>query len=141
MAKFDRTKVMVGTASKIYVDGKLIPYTSKVSWKMSGEFEEAKVMGEYGEHQIYLGYSGEGSVEEYKTASALVKQIVDGLQSGVLPDVEMIIDLENKYSSENETVKLKEVVFTEAGYDIETKSPINEELPFKFAEMEFLNTI
>ncbi len=138
---FDRTKTLVGTATKVYVNSKLVPYTSKISYKMTGDFDDAAVMGEYGTHKIYLGYGGEGTLTEYKTASTLIRTIVESLQTGVIPDIEIIVDIENKHTKENEPVKLKEVVFSEAGYDIETKSTISEELPFSFADIEYLNTI
>ncbi len=141
MKKFDKTKVLVGTATKAYVNGKLLPFASKVSWKMTGDFEDAKVMGEFGTKKIYLGYSSDGTLTQYKNDSSFLVMVAKALKTGVQPDIEIIVDSENKYTKENETVMLKGVVFSEIGYDDETKTIINEQLPFSFEDIDIINTI
>jgi hypothetical protein len=134
-------KIIVGTATKMYVNGVCRPYTNKVSWKVTKDYDDKSFMGEYGTYPIYLGYNVEGTIEESKTDSYYEKIVLESAESGIDPDITIIVNLNNPRTNASEVVKLTGVVFTEAGSEPETKQLVNVSIPFKAEKAELIDSI
>lgn len=137
----NKSKILTGTSTMAYVNSKARKFMSKVSWKITNDYEDISFLGWTGTAHKFLGWSGEGSITEYKTSSYFIKELLNASKTGVIPEIDIIVETENPMTKETETLKFIGVQFTEIGDDREVKAVITNELPFSFEDIEIINSI
>ncbi len=137
----DKNKILTGTSTMVYVNSKARKFISKFSWKITNDYEDLNFVGWTGTGHRFLGWSGEGSITEYKTSSFFVNELITASKTGEIPDVEILVDTVDPLTKENETLKFIGVQFTELGDDRESKAVISNELPFSFEDIEVISSI
>lgn len=138
----DRNRLLNGIGGHVWVDGELLGNVKSVDFKLSGNFADVACCGDPATYSSYEGYSGDGTLELYKTNSDLVTRIVDGFTSNNIPDVKIITKVESAATGKAERWALTDVVFTEASIaKFEAQKTIEESLPIKFSHAENLEKI
>lgn len=136
------TKTLHGSCGEVFVNGVRRPMATKIEVKITGNFTDQDVCGDYATYPIYNGYSIEGSIEELKTDSELELAIVKGYETGVMPDILLMTSLRNPATKKTERWSVSGVVFTEADLaNIEAKNPVSQSLPFKAEKVTNLEAI
>ena len=133
---------MHGSGGTFWVDGEELAAVKSVNAKVTGQFEDVNVAGEFPTYHQYVGYSIEGTIVLTKTRSFALTKVADGFLTGEIPEVKIITKIENKLTKAAERVAITEVSFTE--FDIakfEAKALAEEEIPFKASGYEVLETI
>lgn len=135
-------KVLHGSCSEAFINGKRIELATKIEVKVTGDFEDGNFCGEYATFPIYNGYAIEGSVADMKQNSELETAITEGYETGVMPDIVLITSLKAKATNQAERWSISGVVFTEVALaNIEAKKPVARELPFKAEKYKNLEAI
>lgn len=125
-------QVMHGACSEAFINGRRCPLASKVEVKVTGDFEDFTPCGAYATFPIYNGYSIEGTLTDLKSDSELEVAIAEGYRTGVMPDIVLMTSLGSRASARRERWSVSGVVFTEVALaNIESKKPVERELPFK----------
>ena len=138
----DVNKVLSGTDGKTWINGQLLGTLSSIEAKVTGTFEEVSFCGDPATYNRYMGWSGEGALAFRKIDSTVLELLANAYQEGVMPDIKIITKLKDRGSQKAERVALTGVTFTEFMLaKFETKTLINEELPFKFSNFEILERI
>ena len=137
-----QSKVLHGSCSEAFINGKREPLLTKIEVKVTGDFEDGTFCGDYGTYPIYNGYSVEGTLTGKKSDSTLEVAIVEGYRTGVMPDIVLITALTNPVSRQVERWSVSGVVFTEVALaNIEAKKAVERELPFKAETYKNLEAI
>jgi hypothetical protein len=138
----DVNKILTGSSGNVWFNGKIASTIKSIELKVTGNFEEVSVCGDYGTHNKYTGWNGEGSMTWGKIDSTVVKLMADAYKSGNMPDIKIISKLTDKSTGKAERVAVSNVVLTEFFLaKFEAKALIDEELPLKFSDYEVLETI
>ena len=78
----------------------------------------------------------------HKVDSKIAKTIADGIRSGVLPDIKFVGKLEDPSTAGAERVEFLEVTIDELMLmKFENKTMLEQEVPFKFADYNFIDMI
>lgn len=137
-----QNRVLVGTEGNIWVNGYLLAQIKSVELKVTGSFEDVSVCGDRSTHHVYTGWDGEGTLVMYKIDSYVLNMLAEAYQKGIMPDIKTITKLTDVSNKRTERAAATGVVFTEFMLSkFETKTIIEEELPFKFDNYEVLQTI
>lgn len=137
-----QSKVLHGSCSEAFINGKREPLLTKIEVKVTGDFEDGTFCGDYGTYPIYNGYSVEGTLTGKKSDSTLEVAIVEGYRTGIMPDIVLITALTNPVSRQVERWSVSGVVFTEVALaNIEAKKAVERELPFKAETYKNLEAI
>lgn len=138
----DKNLYLTGTNGDVWINGKLLANLKKIEMKVTGEFEEVKICGDYGTKNVYVGWSGEGSCTLQKVDSEVLSLMGQAYASGIMPEIKIVTKLTNKSTKKTERTAISQVDFTEFPLaNFESHGLIEEEIPFKFAEYEILETI
>ena len=135
-------KVLHGSCSEAFINGKREPLLTKIEVKVTGDFEDGTFCGDYGTYPIYNGYAIEGTLTGKKSDSTLEVAIVEGYRTGVMPDIVLMTALTNPATKQVERWSVSGVVFTEVALaNIEAKKAVERELPFKAETYKNLEAI
>ena len=135
-------KIIRGTFGYLWFDGELLSNVKSFEAKATLNYEEVNLSGDFATHQRYMGYSGEGTLTTYKVDSRVLKKYFEAIKSGVMPELTMIGKVEDPDSKGSERVAFKEVTPDEVTLmKFENNTVTEEEVPFKFANFEVLDTI
>lgn len=135
-------KYLTGTNGSVWVNNELLGDLKSIELKITGSFDEVNVCGDPATHQIFTGWSGEGSIVLLKSSSRGIKLLANAYKTGIMPDVKIISKLTDPSTGKSERSSVEEVVFTEFTLaKFESKGPIEEELPLKFSKFDSLETI
>ena len=83
-------KVLHGSCSEAFINGKREPLLTKIEVKVTGDFEDGTFCGDYGTYPIYNGYSVEGTLTGKKSDSTLEVAIAEGYRTGMGDDYNKI---------------------------------------------------
>lgn len=134
------TKVMRGTFGRVWMNGELLANAKSFEAKLTLEYEEVDVAGELGKHQRLMGYTIEGTITLNKIDSKILNMYQVDLKKGIIPDVKIVSRVADPDSAGTERVELSEVTFDELMLSkYELKALIEEEVPFKAADYNFLD--
>lgn len=137
-----QNRVLVGTEGNIWVNGYLLAQIKSVEIKVTGSFEDVSVCGDGSTHHVYTGWDGEGNLAIFKIDSYVLNMLAKAYQTRIMPDIKIITKLTDVSNKRTERTAVTGVVFTEFMLSkFETKTIIEEELPFKFDNYEVLQTI
>ena len=135
-------KVLSGTAGKLWVDDDLLSNSKSFEAKVTGNFEDIKIAGEYGTDAKYMGYSIAGTINLHKIDSKIAKKVADGFISGNLPEITLISGIDDPAADGIEKVQLDGVYFTEFTLNKwEVGAISDEEVPFRARTYKYLETI
>ena len=110
--------------------------------KATMNFEEVNLAGDLGTHQRYMGYAGEGTMVLHKVDSKIAKTIAEGIRTGILPDIKFVGKLEDPTALGAERVEFLEVTIDELMLlKFENKAILELEVPFKFADFNYIDMI
>ena len=142
MANAEIGKVMNGKGGAAWFNGKKLATLQSVEAKVTGDFEDVNVCDDPATYSLYNGWKGEGSLTYLKVDSDVVKLLSEAYKSGVMPEITLVTRLQSPGSSASERVSYSGVTVTEFMLaKFEKKTNVEEEIPFKFADYELLETV
>ena len=142
MDSFNPNRVLHSNQGNMWFNGQRLSTLQSVEAKVTGDFEEVNNCGDPATYRIYNGYSGEGTFTMLKIDSEVLKLMADAFQTGEMPTMTIITALEQKGTNKVERIAYRDVTIDEMYLaKFETKSKIEEEVPFKFGHFEVLETI
>jgi hypothetical protein len=140
--KIKQNRILTGSSGNVWMNGKLLAQVKSVEAKITGNFEDVEVVGDYATHYAYAGWSGEGTVVLQKIDSTVLTLLADAYKAGKMPEVKIVTKLKDQDTGKSERAAISEISFTEFMLaKFEKKALIEEELPFKFADYDVLETI
>lgn len=142
MAKIKTQDVLVGTSGNVWLNGELLANITKIEIKLTGNFEDNYFVGDFGQKNIYTGWSGDGTISLKKINSKFITLLGDAYKTGDMPELKVVASLTNRSTSKTERVAISDVVITECNLaNWEANGSITEDLPIKFSDYEILETI
>ncbi len=131
-----------GSGGHIMINGKKLAAVTKFEAKVTGNWDSFYVCGEVNAFQDYTGYQGEGSITFLPDDSTILKLLVEGYQTGDMPDVTIISHTKQRGTNKVESIAFQNVSFTElplAGFEANARSEVT--LPFNFETFSVLSEI
>ena len=142
MADFNPNHIMHGNGGMAWWNGKKLTTLQSVEAKATGDFEAVNVCGDGSTYQIYNGYSGEGTLVWLKIDSDVLAELAEAFQTGVMPEITIITAHARKGTNKVERIAFYGVTVDEIMLaKFEKKTKTEQEVPFKFARFEVLETI
>lgn len=117
-------RLLRGQHGHVWFRGKELATVQKVEMKMTGDFEDINVCGDPATYSVYNGWTGEGTLEYLKFDSEISKIVVEAFLSGDMPEIEMIVLLENPSTGKRERCRVGTITFTEANVIAFEKNPL-----------------
>lgn len=137
-----KNRVLTGSSGDVWFNGKKASTIKSIELKVTGNFEEQNYIGDYATHNIYTGWSGEGTMTWAKIDSTVVGMMAEAYKTGEMPEIKIITKLTDKATGKAERAAVTEVVLTEFFLaKFEAKALLEEEIPLKFSDYEVLETI
>lgn len=138
----NQNRILTGSSGNVWLNGQRLAEVKSIEAKITGNFEEVGFVGDYATYNAYTGWTGEGSITLQKIDSKVLALVGDAYKTGVMPEVKIITQLEDRNTGKSERAAIAGVVITEFMLaKFENKTLIDEELPFKFSDYEILETI
>lgn len=138
----NQNRILSGSSGNVWLNGQRLAEVKSIEAKITGSFEEVSFVGAYETYNAYMGWAGEGSITLQKIDSKVLNLMGDSYKTGVMPEVKIITQLEDKSTGKSERASIGGVVITEFMLaKFENKALVEEEIPFKFSEYEILGTI
>lgn len=140
--KFSHNKVFRGTHGKLWINNQIMADVKSAEAKATVDYEDMNVNGDYGLKKRYMGYSIAGTIVLHKFDSYIVKLYKDAVMSGQLPDIKIVMALDDPTADGPERVALYDVCFDEITLSkFENRTVIEEEVPFTAGSFEYLDVI
>ena len=138
----NQNRILSGSNGNVWVNGKLMAQVKSIEAKITGNFEDVNLVGDYATYNAYTGWAGEGTITMQKIDSTVLNLVADAFRKGVMPDIKIITKLTDKSTGKSERTAISNIVITEFYLaKFENKALIEEEIPFKFSDYEVLETI
>lgn len=142
MRAFQHNKVFRGTFGKVWVDGERMSNVKSFEAKVSLEYEDMNVNGDFGTKKRYMGYSISGTMTLHKFDSFILRKYKKGVMTGELPDMTIVVALDDPTAYGAERVQLRDVNLDEITLSkFENKTLTEEEVPFTAGSYEFLDLV
>lgn len=138
--KMQTNKILRGSFGRAWINGINFANIKSFEAKVSFEYEEVDAGEDLGKHQRLIGYTVDGTIVLHKINSEIPRLLKDIPITGDVPDVKIIVTLDDPSAYGAERVELTEVTFDEMMLlKFERKALVEEELPFKAASYRFLD--
>ncbi len=122
--------MLKGNDQKIYFDGELLATLTKAEAKITLDYEDIELCGQYGTEHEYTGYSIEGTITRKKTDSNVLKKVHEAILNGNMPQF-VITGVNLSVNGKNESVTIQNAQLTEVALlNAEAKTVVEEEIPF-----------
>lgn len=142
MRAFQHNKVFRGTFGKVWVDGERLSNVKSFEAKASLDYEDMSVNGDFGTKKRYMGYSISGTMTLHKFDSFILRKYKRGVMTGELPDMTIVVALDDPTAYGAERVQLRDVMLDEITLSkFENKTLTEEEVPFTAGSFEFLDLV
>lgn len=142
MRAFQYNKVLRGTFGKVWVDGERMSNVKSFEAKVSLEYEDMIVNGDFGTKKRYIGYSAAGTMVLHKFDSFILKKYKKAIVTGDIPDMTIVVALDDPTAYGAERVQLRDITLDEVTLaKFENKTLTEEEVPFAAGSFEFLDLI
>lgn len=142
MRQFNHNKVIRGTFGKVWVDGERLSNVKSFEAKASIDYEDMNVNGDFGTKKRYMGYSISGTMTLHKFDSFILRKYQKGVMTGELPDMTIVVALDDPTAYGAERVQLRDVMLDEITLSkFENKTLTEEEVPFTAGSYEFLDLV
>lgn len=142
MDKFDHNKVFRGSFGKVWRNDERLANVKSFEAKVALSYEDMEVNGDLGTKKRYMGYSITGTMTLHKFDSAVLKLLKDGITTGVMPDIKIVVALDDPTALGAERVVLTDVTLDEVTLSkFENKGLVEEEVPFAAGGFELLDLV
>ena len=142
MRNFSHNKVFRGTFGKVWVDGERMSNVKSFEAKASIDYEDMNVNGDFGTKKRYMGYSIAGTMTLHKFDSFILKKYQKGVMTGELPEMTIVVALDDPAAYGAERVQLRDICLDEITLSkFENKTVLEEEVPFTAGSFEFLDLV
>ena len=142
MGKFSHNKVIRGTFGRVWVNGELMANVKSFEAKATIDYEDLDINGDFGQKKRYMGYSIAGTMTLHKFDSFILRKYQKGVMTGELPDMTIVVALDDPTAYGAERVQLRDVMLDEITLSkFENKTLTEEEVPFSAGSFEFLDLI
>lgn len=142
MSEVKGSQVINGTHGRIWVDGELWLYVKSFEAKATADIEDINVCGDLATYGKMKGWNGEGTITCYKVDSRISKKIANAMKNGDMPEIKLVGSLSDPSSKGVEKVEILGVMFTEFMLmSFASKEVIEEEIPFRFTDYNFIDLI
>lgn len=140
--KMEANKTIRGNFGKVWVNNEEWMNIKSFEAKVSAEYEDIDIPGEFGKHKRYVGFSGEGTIVTNKIDSRVSKLVAKGFKDGNLPEIKIVARLADPTAYGSERIEILHVTFNELMLmQFENKKIIEEEVPFNFADYNYIDSI
>lgn len=140
--KINSNQLINGTFGSVIMNGHKLANIESFEAKVTLNYEAVDLAEDLGEHQKYMGFSGAGTMVIKKIDSYVLKLMCDAIKNGQMPEIMVVGSLKDPASAGAERVQLNEVTLDEVTLmQFEQKTIAKEEIPFKFADYNFLDMI
>lgn len=134
--------IMNGTFGVVTMNGHEVLEAFGMEAKIELQKEAIKICGSLAEHEKYMGYKGTGTIRLKKTNSRMALQLVEGIKTGVLPEIEIMSELADPAASGAERVQIKGVKFNDLTLANWEAGALGEvEAPFTFTDFELIDVV
>ncbi len=141
-AKMSANDTINGTFGSVWINGIKFANIKSFESKTNFSWEAVDIAEDPGEHQRYMGYTGEGTMTFNKVDSSIVDMLIDDIKAGKFPEVTVIGKIEDSARTQAERVQYNEVTFDSITLQkFEQKKLVEEEVPFKYASFDLLDKI
>ena len=142
MGKFSHNKVIRGTFGRVWVNGELMANVKSFEAKMTIDYEDLDINGDFAQKKRYMGYSIAGTMTLHKIDSYIFNLYADAYQRGEMPDVYIIASITDPQTSQTQRVRLTGVQFSEITLlQFENGTVLEEEVPFTAEGVKPLDSI
>lgn len=140
--KMVANRVMNGSFGRVWIDGELFANIKSFEAKNALNYEPVDIAGDLGVHQKYMGFEGAGTMVLHKINTAIGKKVAKGMKNGIMPYVDTVAALDDPAAYGAERVKFIEMTFDEITLmKFANKEIQEEEVPFKYADFDFIDMI
>ncbi|WP_285397645.1 phage tail tube protein [Lysinibacillus sp. fls2-241-R2A-57] len=140
--KLKSNKQINGTFGAVWVNGEKWLDVESFEAKVAFDYEDVNMAEDLATHKKAIGWNGEGSITVKKVYSRGAILMADFAKTGQMPDVEIVGRLADPDAFGHERVAIREITFNEFTLlAFEQKTPATEELPFNFADYDFIDKI
>lgn len=134
--------IMNGTFGVVTMNGHEVTEAFGMEAKVELQKESIKVCGSLAEHEKYMGYKGTGTIRLKKTNSRLALELIDGIKTGKLPQVEIMSQLADPAANGAERVLIKGVKFNDLTLANWEAGALGEvEAPFSFTDFQLIDAV
>lgn len=142
MTKIKANKQINGTFGAVWVNGEKWLDIESFESKVTINFEDVNMAEDLATHKKMTGWAGEGSMTVKKVYSRGASLMAAAVKNGQVPDVSIVGKLDDPDAYGAERVSISEVTFNEFTLlAFEQKTLATEELPFNFADYDFIDKI
>lgn len=142
MGKLKSNRVINGTYGSVWVNNEKWLDIEEFEAKVNIDYEDVNMAEDPATHKKMLGWSGEGTLKVKKIYSRGANLLADDVKKGILPDVNLVGKLADPGAFGSERVAINEVTFNEFMLmQFAQKTALTEELPFNFADYDFIDRI
>nr|DAI09266.1 MAG TPA: tail tube protein [Caudoviricetes sp.] len=140
--KMETNRVIRGNFGKVWVNDDEWMNVKSFEAKVSAEYEDVNIPGKFGTEKRYVGFSGEGTIVTTKIDSGVSKLVAKGFRTGNLPSIKIVATLADPTAYGAERVEILDVTLNELMVmQFENKKIIEEEVPFNFADYNYIDSI
>jgi len=142
MGKLKSNRVINGTYGSVWVNNEKWLDIEEFEAKVSVDYEDVNMAEDPATHKKMLGWSGEGTLKVKKVYSRGANLLADDVKKGIVPEVNIVGKLADPGAFGSERVAISEVTFNEFMLmQFAQKTAGTEELPFNFADYDFIDRI
>lgn len=142
MGKLKSNRVINGTYGSVWVNNEKWLDIEEFEAKVSVGYEDVNMPEDPATHKKMTGWSGEGTMKLKKVYSRGAILLADSVKKGTVPDVNIVGKLADPDAFGAERMAISEVTFNEFMLmQFAQKTIGTEELPFNFADYDFIDLI
>lgn len=142
MAKLKPNRQINGSHGSIWVNKEKWLDVESFEANVNIDYEDVNMAEDLATHKKQIGWSGEGNIVVKKVYSRGAAIMAEAAKTGVTPEIEIIGKLADPDAFGSERVWIGRVTFNSFTLlKFEQKTLGTEELPFNFADYEFLDQI
>lgn len=142
MAKLKSNKQINGTFGSLWVNKEKWMDIESFEATVNIDYEDVNMAEDLATHKKMVGWNGEGTITVKKVYSRGAAIMAEAAKTGIIPEIELIGKLEDPDGHGAERVAISDVTFNSFTLlAFEQKTLGTEELPFNFADYEYLDLI
>lgn len=139
---FSKNRILNGSEGRVYFDGERAANVESIDVKVSLDYDEVKLNGEYVTQHRFMGAGISGTVTMNKFDSYLLTLYAGKIASGEIPAVRIDVTLRDPQTSQVQRVALYDVQFSEVDLgSFSNASLLTESMPFNAGGFEVLEVI
>lgn len=134
--------IMNGTFGVVTMNGHEVTEAFGLEAKIELQKEAVKICGSLAEHEKYMGYKGTGTVRLKKTNSRMALELMEGIKTGNLPEIEIMSELADPAALGAERVLIKGIKFNDLTLANWEAGALGEvEAPFTFTDFQMIDSV